>query len=256
MRLKALLVDVDGTLVDTENLHRIAFNQAFSEFGLDWEWGLARYAELLSVSGGAERIAAWIDGLKLPVWEKIRLRRLVPAIHAVKTRIYAELLGSGAARARTGVERIIEEAADGGLKVGIVVSSSMRSAHTLLAMVLGQKARAAISVVVGVEQVARKKPAPDVYELALATLQVPAEAAIALEDSANGVAAAKAAGLCVIATPSRWTLSQTFGQADLLLPSLGDPSEPLDPSVAVRIGGAPYVSLAHLEALHAYHRCR
>jgi HAD superfamily hydrolase (TIGR01509 family) len=211
MHLRALLFDVDGTLADTEELHRSAFNDAFRLLSLGWVWGRELYAELLAVSGGAERIAAYIDRLQAPAAEKTRLRRLVPLVHGEKTRIYRELLASGGAPLRPGVARLIDEARAAGLRIGLAATSASAGAH----------ARGiAIDAIVCADQVARKKPAPDLYELALATLRVPAAACAAFEDSANGLAAAKAAGLFTVVTPSRWTLGQDFSAADLLLPTL------------------------------------
>jgi HAD superfamily hydrolase (TIGR01509 family) len=252
MTLKALLFDVDGTLVDTEELHRRAFNQAFIEFELGWEWGLARYAELLGVSGGVDRIARHIDGLQATPTEKVRLRKLIPAIHGTKTRIYGELLGGASARLRPGIARLFDEAREAGLRIGLLATSGSANVHVLISQVLDAEARGAIASVVSADQVPRKKPAPDIYELLLSTLRVSAQDCVAFEDSENGLAAAKAAGLPVVVVPSRWTMAQNFSGADLLLPALGDPDSPLDPSIAVRIGGAPFLGLAHVEALHAY----
>lgn len=242
--LQALVFDLDGTLVDTEELHRRAFNQAFREFALGWNWDAPLYAELLSVSGGAERIARYIDRLELSAAEKTGLRRLVPALHRTKTRIFGELVASGV-RARPGVAQLVAEAHAAGLRVGVVASSAAANALALLTAALGPALATAVSATVTAEQVARRKPAPDLYELVLATLRVPAAAAIAFEDSANGVAAAKAAGLRVIATPSRWTDGQDFSRADLRLPSLGEPDAPLDRETQ-RALGAPWVDLALL----------
>lgn len=248
--LRALLFDVDGTLVDTEELHRSAFNDAFRQLSLGWDWGRGLYAELLAVSGGAERIAAYIDRLHAPAAEKTRLRRLVPLIHREKTRLYGELLRSGSARLRQGCARLIEEARSAGLQVGLAATSASASAQALVGAVLGAAERTLISTIVCADQVPRKKPAPDLYELLLATLRVPVEGCVAFEDSANGLAAAKAAGLTTVVTPSRWTLAQDFSGADLLLPTL-EPDRPLDPAIAARIGGAPYLGLAQLEGLRA-----
>jgi beta-phosphoglucomutase-like phosphatase (HAD superfamily) len=56
-QLKALIFDVDGTLSDTErDGHRVAFNQAFDEFGINWHWSVETYGELLAVTGGKERM--------------------------------------------------------------------------------------------------------------------------------------------------------------------------------------------------------
>ena len=250
MKLAALIFDVDGTLVDTEELHRRAFNEAFRQLALGWDWGLCLYAELLKVSGGAERIAAYIDRLPDPAGEKTRLRRLAALIHREKTRIYGELLGGGA-RMRQGVGRLIAEASACGIRIGFLATSASANVSALLAAAFGGAGAAPAAALVCADQVARKKPAPDIYELLLATLRAPAEACVAFEDSQNGVAAAKAAGLYTIATPSRWTLAQDFSAADLLLPTLGEPDKPLDPGIAARIGGAPCLGLAQLEALRA-----
>ena len=250
MKLEALLFDVDGTLVDTEELHRQAFNQAFLEFELDWDWGPALYIDLLAVSGGVHRIAHYIDTLGLPPAEKVRLRRLIPAIHRAKTHNYGELLGSTAAQLRPGIARLIEEARQAKFRVGVASTSSSVNVDTLLATVFGDERYKLIDAAVAADQVARKKPAPDIYELLLTILRVPALSCIAFEDSANGLAAAKAAGLYTVVTPTRWTAAQKFIGADLVLPSLGDPDQPLDP-VHATVAGAPYLELARLKALRS-----
>ena len=247
--LRALVFDVDGTLVDTEELHRQAFNQAFLQFELDWHWSVDLYAELLNVSGGVDRIACYIDLLDLPAAESTWLRQRIPAIHREKTRIYGTLLGGSGVRLRPGIARLVDEARRAALRVGLVATSASENVQSLVAAVFGREARAAIGAIVCTDQVASKKPAPDVYELLLATLRVPAADCVAFEDSANGLAAAKAAGLYTVVTPSRWTVGQAFAGADLLLPTLGEPDKPLDPVTAARIGSAPYLGLVQLEAL-------
>jgi len=243
--LEALIFDLDGTLADTEELHRRAFNQAFLEFGLGWNWDLDLYAELLRVSGGADRIARYIDRLEHSAAEKTRLRRLVPSLHRAKTRIYGEFVAGAQLTPRPGVRRLIGEARAAGLRIGIAATSVSASVLPLLVAALGAELAAGISAVVSADQVARRKPAPDLYELLLATLRVGAGETVAFEDSANGLAAAKAAGLRTVVTPSRWTIGQEFDGADLLIPTLGDPEAPLGPQ-AQRELGAPWLDLALL----------
>lgn len=250
-KLQALLFDVDGTLVDTEELHRQAFNQAFIEMNLRWEWNHDRYAELLRISGGLDRLAQFVEQLAVPADEKQRLRALVPAIHREKTRIYGELLGGGSARLRPGVARLVDEARAAGMKIGFATTSATANVQALISATFPPASRSAIGAVIGIDHVARRKPAPDVYELLMKTLRVPPEACVAFEDSANGLAAAKAAGLYTIVTPSRWTRGQRFVGADLLLPSLGDPGDKLDAVDAAHIGGAPFLALATIASLHA-----
>lgn len=107
MALKALLFDVDGTILDTEELHRRAFNQAFLEFELGWDWSPEVYAPLLGISGGNDRILSYIDTLPISDLERLRLRRLVPALHREKTRIYGELLAGNILKPRPGIARLI-----------------------------------------------------------------------------------------------------------------------------------------------------
>jgi HAD superfamily hydrolase (TIGR01509 family) len=249
-KLEALIFDVDGTLVDTEELHRQAYNQAFLDFGMGWDWNANRYAELLTVSGGQARIARYIDLIDLPLAEKTRLRRIIPAIHKEKTRLYALLIASNTVRLRPGVGRLIGEAQRTDVRVGLVASSASANVDTLVSSALGPELRQAVRVIACGDAVTRKKPAPDIYELLLTQLRVPASAAIAFEDSTNGLIAAKAVGLYTIITPSRWTLAQNFKGADLVLSSLGDPDKPLDSTNTAKIG-APYLEFARLVKLRS-----
>lgn len=248
--LAALIFDVDGTVADTEELHRWAFNDAFRRFELGWEWTPETYRRMLGISGGHARILSHIDGLRVPVAEKARLRRLVPGLHAEKTRIYGEVLDTAGAALRPGVARLIAEARAAAIDVGFVSSSASANLVRVLARAFGTRT-APTGALVCTDQVARRKPAPDVYELAVATLRRPAAACAAFEDSQNGVLAARAAGLLTVAVPSRWTLGQDVSAAHLVLSSLGEPAQPLGEEERGRIGGAPFLGLAQLEALRA-----
>jgi len=252
MTIQALIFDVDGTMVDTEELHRQAFLAAFSKFDLRWDWGPHTYMELLKVSGGKERIAAYIDSLNEPADEKDRLKRLVRSFHRMKTRIYGETLASGAAPLRPGVMRLIQEARAAGVRLALVATTNTANVKALLSAALGGEAFGWIEALVGGDQVADadRKPSPETYNRALAALGVAGRNCVAFEDSANGLRAAQAAGLFTAVTPTRWTMAQDFTGADLLLPSLGDPGEAEDP-VIERLTGALYLTLARIEALHA-----
>jgi len=250
-KLQALFFEIDGALVDTGELRRQAFNLAFLEFKLDWDWDARRYAALLAHSCGRERMARHIDGLDLPPGEKVRLRHLIPAIHQVKTGIYRDLLDGTMLRLRPGAARIVEEARMAGLKIGLAATSALVNVDKLVSALFGREIRAAIDATVCAELVGRGKPAPDIYELLLAMLGASPADCVAFEDSRNGLAAAKSAGLFTVVTPSRWTVEQDFTGADLRLPMLGDPETPLDPEAAARIGGAAFLGLAELETLRS-----
>jgi len=248
MTLKALLFDVDGTLADTEETHRQAFNAAFLEFRLPYDWNRDRYEALLRISGGKERLAHFFEALPVSREERDRLLAAVPGLHRVKTERYAELVASGGSPLRPGIARLLGEATAAGIKVGIASTTTSANVAALLDAELGSNAHKRFAVIACGDVVPAKKPAPDIYRLALSTLGLPASDAVAFEDSANGLAAARAAGLFTVVTPTRWTASQDFGEANLTLPHLGDPGMPLDAVAAGRAGG-PFLTLEALDRL-------
>jgi HAD superfamily hydrolase (TIGR01509 family) len=252
MSLEALIFDVDGTLADTEEAHRCAFNQAFCAFGLDWSWSPERYRELLQITGGKERIAGHLDSLAIGEGARRHLQHLIPRIHAAKTRYYQLQVESGRVRPRAGVKRLLTEARMAGVRLAIASTTSPENITSLIGSSFGSDVLDYFDAIVTADAVARKKPAPDVYLQSLATLELHASQAIAVEDSANGVKAAKAAGLFTVVTPSLWTQNEDFSEADLVLPSLADPDDPLDAASESRLG-ARYVGLAELAGVHAAH---
>jgi HAD superfamily hydrolase (TIGR01509 family) len=249
MSLEALIFDVDGTLADTEETHRQAFNAAFIHFELWWDWSPQQYAELLTISGGKERIGHYIDRLDAPAAEKARLHQLVPAIHREKTRLFTELIADGRAPLRPGVARLIREARAAGVKVAIASTTSSANVDALIHSNLGPDAYRNFAVIACGDQVPDRKPAPDIYNLVLAELGLSASSCVAFEDSGNGVKAAKAAGLFTVVTPTLWTAMQDFTGADLVLHSLGDPRAPVDPAAEKLIGGK-WLTLETLVRLH------
>jgi HAD superfamily hydrolase (TIGR01509 family) len=246
----ALVFDVDGTLADTEELHRQAFNEAFFACGINWRWGPALYADLLQITGGKERIASFLSQQRVSAAERGRLLRLIPQIHATKTRLYQELVALGHLRPRDGVRRLMMEARSAGLKLAIASTTSPENVESLLTSSFGSDAPGWFAAIATGDVVAKKKPAPDIYNLALQQVGVAPHRAIAFEDSAIGVRSAKAAGLFTIATPSLWTIGQDFSRADVVLTSLADPERPLYAIDELRIG-AKYLGLDELETLHS-----
>jgi beta-phosphoglucomutase-like phosphatase (HAD superfamily) len=220
MMLQALIFDIDGTFANTEEAHRCAFNEAFQKHGLGWHWDQGEYSELLRTTGGKERLAAHIDRLDLPSEEQQALRAQIGAIHATKTDLYTRRVRSDAVPLRDGVKRLIEEARRAGVTLAIATTTTLPNIDALLKTNLGSEALSLFSVIGAGDNVARKKPAPDIYEWVLRQLAVPAFNCIAIEDSAHGLAAAQGAGLFTLVTPSYWTQSEDFSSADWVLPSL------------------------------------
>jgi HAD superfamily hydrolase (TIGR01509 family) len=218
--LAGLIFDLDGTLADTEETHRQAFNAAFIESALWWDWSPPLYAQLLAISGGKERLQHYIGTLRLPPAERERLLAIVPALHETKTRIYTDLLVRGQRPFRPGVLALLRAARDAGLRLAIASTTTSANVGALLQANLGTAPDIAFDVIACGDQVQAKKPAPDLYRLALGSLRLAAEDCIAFEDSMNGLRAAKAAGLATVITPSPWTVHEDFAGADLVLPSL------------------------------------
>jgi HAD superfamily hydrolase (TIGR01509 family) len=220
--LRGLIFDLDGTLADTEETHRQAFNAAFIEFGLWWDWSPPLYARLLAISGGKERLRHYIGTLRMSEAERARLLETVPALHETKTRIYSELVVRGQRPLRPGVLALLRAAKAAGLKLAIVSTTTSANVAALLQANLDAAPEVAFDVIVCGDQVKEKKPAPDIYRLALASLRLAPEHCIAFEDSASGLRAARAAGLVTVVTPSRWTVEQDLSSAELALHSLAE----------------------------------
>ena len=244
--LEALIFDIDGTVAETEDLHRRAFNLAFEEHEVELAWDAREYRRLLRVHGGCERIASALAELGT-----YRPPEELAAIHAAKTRYYTMLLGSRATPWRPGVRRLMQEAGEAGMGVALATTTTQANLDPLFVPVLGKGWRALFAAIVAGNMVPRKKPAPDVYVEALWSMGVRAESAVAFEDSAAGVASARAAGVAVVATPSAWLAGDDLSAADLVVEHLGDPARPWSEPCPVL--GQHWVAL---EALGSWHEQR
>ncbi|KQP34521.1 haloacid dehalogenase [Methylobacterium sp. Leaf102] len=221
--LRALIFDVDGTLAETEDLHRQAFNQAFAEMDLPWSWDSAFYADLLAVMGGKERLAHYVETRHAGDLPALRPR--LAEIHDRKTRIYGELVEDGRLGLRPGIARLVAEARAAGLRLAVASTTSRPNVEALLRMNF-PRGDVPFDVIACGDEAARKKPAPDVFELALARLGVDASEAIAFEDSVAGIRSALDAGLPVIATRSRYTGTHRLDGAFSAVSDLGEPDAP------------------------------
>ena len=239
MRLKALIFDVDGTLADNEEAHRLAFNAAFDELAMGWNWSQARYAQLLRTAGGKERLGIYIDSLALSRTETAALKERIAPIHQVKTAHYTRIIASGSVPLREGVRRLIDEAADAHIQVAIASTTTLANIEALISAHFGADALRRFASIGCDHQVATKKPAPDVYRWVLRELGKDAADCVAIEDSNNGARAAKAAGLFTIVTPSFWTRDEDFSTADLILPSLSLGVREIDGYLEGKIDGHP-----------------
>jgi HAD superfamily hydrolase (TIGR01509 family) len=223
--VKAFLFDQDGVIVDTErDGHRVAFNRTFAEFGLPVQWDVSEYHALLQVGGGKERMRHYLRtkgfGVDVPPDQAVDL---IQRLHLRKTDVFIELIESGALPLRPGVRRIMEEAADLGLTLGICTTSNERAAAAIVRRLLRG---IGLSFVLAGDVVAAKKPDPAIYRLALEKCAVHPGECVVFEDSHNGAVAAKAAGMYVVATTNLYTQHEDLSMADLVVDGLGDVGGP------------------------------
>ncbi len=248
--LEALLFDVDGTLADTEETHRLAFNAAFSDAGLDWYWDEALYEELLLVTGGRERIRFFLDRYAPSFRPAGDLDATIAGLHRDKTRIYVQMLSRGDVPLRPGVERLIRETRAQGLRLAIATTTTPENVYSLLEHSFSTNAADWFELIAAADAAPNKKPAPDVYHYALQRLGLPPERCLAIEDSANGLISARQAGVEVLITVNGYTRDQDFSGAAVVLDGLGEPGSPCH-----RIAGEPdpggMVDSAYLHRLHA-----
>ncbi len=222
--LKALIFDVDGTLSNTErDGHRVAFNQAFEEFGIGWHWSVETYGELLAVTGGKERMKFYVDTFldKSDIPDDIEAK--IPELHAAKTRHYTKLLSTGAIPLRPGVERIINEARQRGFRLSIATTTTPENVTALLTHTLGADSIGWFEVIAAGDIVPAKKPAPDIYSYALKEMNLSASECIAFEDSENGIKSSTGANLCTIITINDYTKNHNFDDACIVLDQMGEP---------------------------------
>ena len=209
MPARALIFDVDGTLAETEDLHRLAFNQAFEEADIDWVWSRELYAELLRVTGGKERIRFHADETRTAGIDAATL-------HRRKTEIYNGFMAPGALELRPGVERLIRRAREEGLELAIATTTSRANIVGLFTATMGADVLRWFASIRCGEDVKAKKPDPEVFQLVLEDLDIDPADCIVFE-------ASKALSLPTVVTPSIYTWDNDFSHADLVIRTLDEP---------------------------------
>ncbi|NOZ51590.1 MAG: HAD family hydrolase [Gammaproteobacteria bacterium] len=248
--LRGLLFDVDGTLADTErDGHRVAFNRAFQEAGLVWNWPDALYGELLTITGGKERIRHYIETYLDDFQAPMDLDEFIVGLHQSKTAYYMHLLAGGAIPLRSGVKRLLLEAREVGLRLGIATTTTPENVEALLLNTLGADAVGWFEIIAAGDVVPKKKPAPDIYFYAMEKMGLRPDQCIAFEDSENGIRASHAAGLTSIITVNGYTREHNFADAAIVLDQMGEPDLPFD-VLQGDAGDHAYLNIELIKQLH------
>ena len=220
--MKALIFDCDGVLADTErDGHRVAFNRAFAKKGCDFSWDVDLYAELLKVAGGKERMRAYFDRFGWP--EDVSDKdSFIKEMHKLKTDLFIEMVGNGELPLRPGVKRLVDEAIADGISLAVCSTSNERPVNLIVEKLLGQQRKTHFKAILAGDVVSKKKPDPEIYNLAKERLGLDGSECVVIEDSRNGLLAAKAAGMNCIITTNGYTRKEDFTEADQVYPELGD----------------------------------
>ncbi len=226
MKLKGIILDVDGTLADTEEIHRQAFNLTFEEYKLDWHWSVDNYRELLHISGGKERFRKCLNEDK-ELKDKVKdPADFIQDLHRRKSENYRSLLASDHIQLRPGVQRLLDEAKNRNIRLGVATCSSTANLRTLINSTLNIEPEEIFSTIITCDIVADKKPSPIAYQCALSSLGLTADSCIAIEDTYNGNRAALNAELKTIITTHQYTKNDDFTGASLVVNQLGEPGNP------------------------------
>jgi len=217
---RAIIFDVDGTLAETEETHRKAFNRAFEGAGLSWSWNQDLYRALLAVTGGKERIRHFIEDYGAEGAPKDDLDAFIRKLHAEKTTAYTQMVKGGELELRPGVRSVIAAARQKGYRLALATTTTPANIDALLAATFGDTGNSLFEVICAGDSVPNKKPAPDVYLRALEELDLPAGSCVAVEDSRNGLLSACAAGIATIVTPGIYTCDESFDEAALVIDNL------------------------------------
>jgi len=220
--MKTLIFDCDGVLVDTEkDGHRAAFNEAFKLKGLGIKWGVGLYGELLKIAGGKERMRCFFSEMGWPVKEDAR-EDFISELHKVKTECFMKIIKEGRLPLRSGVARLVDEAIDAGISLAVCSTSNGKAVNMVIDILLGRQRKKHFKGIYAGDIVSKKKPDPEIYLLARDRLGIDPKECVVIEDSRNGLLAAKGAGMNCIITKSEYTGDEDFTEADLVFPELGD----------------------------------
>jgi HAD superfamily hydrolase (TIGR01509 family) len=219
--LTAVIFDVDGTLVDSERMgHRVAFNDAFARAGLPDRWTAEQYGELLRITGGHRRIAAYFLERGYTPADCVAL---ADELHPVKTALFRQMARNGAIPLRPGVRRLVGSLKRHGVRLFVATTGQREWVEPLLDFHFG---RSTFERVVTGGDVAALKPDPEVFRSVIEGAKLQPSGVVAVEDSGNGLRAAHGAGIPCLVVANEYTGSDV-AEADLVVSGFGPHAAPL-----------------------------
>lgn len=222
MNIEALIFDCDGVLVDTErDGHRVAFNEAFSKLNIPVKWSVSEYKELVRIAGGKERMKAFFEKKGWPVDYPDR-EELIKQLHKIKTDLFMGLITSDRLQARPGILRIIDEAIEKKIPLAVCSTSNEKSVNLIVEHIIGKHRSRFFQAILAGDIVKKKKPDPEIYNLCKKKLNINPANSIVIEDSRNGLVAAKKAGFRCLITTNEYSSEENFDEAEKVVTELGD----------------------------------
>ncbi|MCY7367369.1 MAG: HAD-IA family hydrolase [Chamaesiphon sp.] len=210
--MSAILFGSIGTISDTSELQRQAFNQAFKAHGLDWCWHREAYLIMLEKSGGQQRIADYARSIGQTVDAE--------SIYRSKSEFFQKSLTESQIKPRLGVVETIQNAKNQGLKIAFVTTTSQANISLLLEALRPSIQVNDFDLILNSTIIDRPKPDKAAYTFALERLGEKSDDCIAIEDNLIGVEAAISAGLDCVAFPNQNTIHHDFTKAKCLVDKL------------------------------------
>ncbi len=248
MDIQAIIFDVDGTVAETADLHRAAYNRAFQEHGLSWHWDREIYSQLVPVEFTLSKLRLFASAVRQSGRGHAPSATELAQIAALKARAYCHLLRQGRARLRPGVARLMKEAQHAGMALGAVSTSTRAETQALLSVTLGFHGMGWFSSLKTAENANIYAPERSLYQAVLDDFCIDGARAVAIDDSASGAEGSARCGLSCVITPSLYTASNRFNPDALVLSDLGEPAAPFT-EISGELDGYSYVTPTLIRAM-------
>ena len=202
MNYKALLFGSIGTLIESSDIQRNSFNQAFKEAGLEWYWDEQDYKVLLKKSGGTKRVEDFAEKNNVNVnAERIRNR---------KTEIFSSYISQNKQELRKSVSKIIKITKENNIKLGFCTSTTINNVEAVFDSLNGQISKKDFDFIGNKSMVKNEKPNPEIYKVAIENLNLPPDDCLAIEDTEESSRSAVNAVIKCIGFPGNYHLDDDF----------------------------------------------